>query len=478
VIDCAPGVLSTLMRLTVQFAAALLATLLTCSAGADDGVTAQRDAADNRYRELIAEGRNAEAVAAGLEVLTLAQQQHGEGSVELASPLTNLATAQLRNGDLRDAETNYQAAIALLEKHEGFLSMRLLNPLVGLGETYFRDEQYAAATGVYEKALHINHVNEGLYNPEQGTIRDGLTESYLGLQDLELANLHQDAQVYAKQRRLGVNSPEVVEALTKLGRWYERSRQPELARLAYQNAARLAAQADGENSPAQIERLLDIARNYRQQALLPTDPDSTDSFASLMAMSSMTLRKALDAVEQEQPPDPAQRAQVIVELGDLNLLWGKKNTASGHYQDAWKTLSAEPALEAQRDRYFAEPRRITGPIAPRIFPVPSRDAPAPLKKNLDPGFVVVRFDVDESGRAINPTVVEADPANLLEQWVTEATGKTLYRPRYVDAAPVVTTGLIVRHEFWYAPQKLEKKDAPPADKANQPLEQPKSGDGS
>ncbi len=89
------------MHLTVQLAAALLAGLVACGAGADDAITVQRNAADDRYRALIAEGRNAEAVTAGLDVLALTQQLHGEGSIELASPLTNLATAQLRNGDLR-----------------------------------------------------------------------------------------------------------------------------------------------------------------------------------------------------------------------------------------------------------------------------------------------------------------------------------------------------------------------------------------
>jgi tetratricopeptide (TPR) repeat protein len=466
------------MRLTVQLAAALLAGLFACSAGADDATLERRDVADERYRELMAEGRNAEAVAAGLTVVNLTEQLHGKGSVELVSPLTNLATAQLRNGDLRDAEISYQAAITLLEKHEGFLSIRLMNPLVGLGETYIRDEQYALATEAYEKALHINHVNEGLYNPDQATIRDGLTESYLGLQDLELANLHQDAQVYAKQRRLAANDPALVAAFTKLGGWYERSEQVELARLAYQNAARLVKQADSDNSAAQLDLLLKIADTYRQQAFLPPDPDSAHSPASLLAMSSMTLQNALDALEQKQPADPAQRARILVELGDLNLIWGKRNTASARYQDAWQALSTDPGLEAQRDQYFAEPKRIMGPIAPTIFPVPSRNAPMPPRKTLEPGFVVVRFDVDQSGRVIDPTVIEADPANLLEQFVAEATTKTLYRPRYVDAAPVVTTGLVLRHEFQYAPKKLKKKDAPPADEENQPLEQPTSGDSS
>lgn len=470
------------MRRSVQLAAVLLTSALGVSAGvgagADDAIQAQRAAANDRYRDLMAEGRNAEAVAAGLDVVVLTRQLHGEGSPELASPLTNLATSQLRNGDLRDAESSYQAAIDILVKHEGFLSMRLVNPLLGLGEAFVRDEQFALATETYERALHINHVNEGLYNPDQGTIRDGLTEGYLGLQDLEMANLHQDAQVFAKQRRLGANDPALVEAYTKLGRWYDRSRQPELARLAYQNAARLTESIEGEESPALVDLLLETARTYRDQALLPADPDSTQSPANLLALSGVTLKKALEAAKGADPPDPALVARVNVELGDLNLVWGKRTTAMARYLDAWQVLSANPELEDERNGYFAEPSRIFGPAAPGIYPAPSRNAPAPAGKNLEPGFVVVRFDVDTSGRVVAPTAIEADPANLLEKQVTNALAKSLYRPRFEDGAPVVAAGLISRHEFRYAPDKLRKKDETPAVEADQPLEQPTSGDGS
>jgi len=466
------------MRLTLQLAALLLAGMSSCGAGADDTLLEQKQTADERFRELMAEGRNADAELAAKEVLNITQQLHGERSVELARPYTNLATAQLRNGDLQDAEFNYQAAIALLEKHEGLLSIRLINPLVGLGETYIRNQEYRLATEVYEKALHINHVNEGLYNPDQVTIRDGLTEGYLGLQDLEQANLHQDAQVYAKQHRLGPDDPELIAAFTKLGQWYDRSNQPDLAQLAYRNAARLAeAKSDG-NSLMLIDLLLAVAKTYREQALLPPDPDSNQTAMGLLAMSSGTLRKALDVVEQQQPPDPAQRARIFVELGDLNLMMGKRKTASNYYKDAWDALSASADPEGQRSLYFAEPVRIMGPVAPAIFPVPSRRSPAPLNKDLQPGSVVVRFDVDEHGRVLNPTVIEAEPAGLLDKRVTEALEGNLYRPRYVDAAPVAATGLIYRHEFRYLPEKLEQKESPPADEKDRPLEQPLSGEGS
>lgn len=461
--------------------AALLLLLIASGAaseGQDNAVLAQqRAAAEERYQLLSAEGRNAEAAAAGLEVVVLTGQLHGADSLELASPLTNLATAQLRSGALRDAEANYQAAIALLEKRAGFLSARLIEPLTGLGEAYVRSEQYPLATQAYARALRVNHVNEGFYNLDQISIRDGLTEGYLGQLDLEKANFHQEAQIYVQQRKLGRDNPALVGPLTKLGRWYDRSNQTEAARLVYQGAARLVEAADGQNSPGMVEPLLAIAETYRQQALLPPDPESNQSPETLLPLSSMMLRKALGIVEQQSPPDPAERARILVKLGDLYLMWGKQNTASERYKEAWQILSADPALEVRRDEFFAKPARIMGPVPPAILPVPSRKAPPPDAKDLEQGFVVVRFDVDPLGRVSAATVIESDPANLLEERVQETARRTLFRPRFVDGAAVATTGLVLRHEFRYAPKQLEKKDKPPADDGDKPLQQPTSGSG-
>lgn len=445
-------------------------------ASPEDPVVA-RAAAEARYQRLMAEERHAEAVVAGLEVVDLARRLAGDNSLELATPLTNLATAQLRNGNLPEAEANYAAAIALLEKGAGFLSARLVNPLLGLGETAIRAGKYAQATQAYERALRVNHVNEGFYNLEQLRIRDGLTEGYLGLRDLEKANFHQEAELYVQQRKLGRDNPDLVPALTKLGQWYDRSGQAEQARLTYQSAARLVEKAAGEDSPGMVEPLLAIAETYRQQAMLPPDPDSSQSPETLLPLAGLMLRKALGIVERQSPPDAAQRGRILVRLGDLYLMWGKQNSAGDRYQEAWQALSGDPELEARRDEYFGRPVRIMGPSPPAIVPVPPRDAPPPDPATLEPGFVVVRFDVDPAGRVSNATVVESEPANLLEQRVQETARRTLYRPRFEAGAPVVTTGLVLRHEFRFARQKLEKENEPAVDEGDRPLPPPPAAPG-
>ncbi|MDJ0929037.1 MAG: tetratricopeptide repeat protein, partial [Gammaproteobacteria bacterium] len=94
-----------------------------------------RLAAHQRMLDLAEEERFDEAVGAAQQVVKLTEEEFGPDSLELASPIDNLATVQMLNGDLVDAEGNYQRSIALIERREGILSKRLINPYIGLGAT-------------------------------------------------------------------------------------------------------------------------------------------------------------------------------------------------------------------------------------------------------------------------------------------------------------------------------------------------------
>ena len=217
---------------------------------------------------------------------------------------------------------------------------RLITPLTGLAQTYMRAGQLVQATESYERALHVNHVNEGFYNLEQFPVRDGLTESYLGQKDLgqgEFPSGYRSCRSWNTGSARAV--PELLPALSKLGGWYERTGQMQSARLVHQDTARLIAASKGENDPALVEPLIAIASSYRLQALQAPGADPMQGPDTLLPMSSVMLRKALSIVDQQPEPDPLQRARVLVEFGDLYLIWGKRNSSAEAYTDAWRTLS-------------------------------------------------------------------------------------------------------------------------------------------
>jgi TonB family protein len=421
---------------------------------------------------LLEEDRPADAIPAAFEVLELTRELEGEDNAALVTPLTNLATAQLRAGDLLAAESNYNAAVSLVEKHAGVVSPRLITPLMGLGQTYMRAGQLVQATESYERALHVNHVNEGFYNLEQFPARDGLTESYLGQKDIEKANFHQESQLQIMVHRLGKESPELLPALSKLGDWYERTGQLQSARLVSQSTARLIAATSGENDPALVEPLIAIADSYRDQALQAPGPDPMQGPDTLLPMSSVILRKALSIVDQQPEPDPLQRARVLVEFGDLYLIWGKRNSSAEAYADAWQTLSGDEEYAGQRDQYFEHPVRLFWTAPPTVYPASARKLPA--SSRLEPGYVVVKFSVDATGRVSSAEVIESDPTGMIDKVALDAVRRSVYRPRHVAGEPVVTEGLSLRHNFAY--HRIESKAAPPPEPAEngKPLTQPDS----
>lgn len=421
-----------------------------------DAANAARQAARTRFLRLLSEGRNDEAARAGEELVALTRAQFGAGSIRLAAPLTNLGTAQLRAGQLPAAEASYKAAVELIEGREGILALRLVPPLTGLGETYTRAGQYADAAAAYERALRVNQVNEGLYNTDQIPLRDGLSESYLGLQDLEKANFHQEAQVQVTTRRIGSDSAALGPALVKLGRWYERSGQPERARFTYQKAARLIEAEQGGDSPALVDSLLAIGDTYRAQALLPADPNSSESSLGLLPLSSAMYRRALEILERQDPPDAARQGRAYVSLGDLYMLWGRRKTAELAYGRAWETL-ADPALGATRDEYFAAPVRLMGPEPPRLYPRSVATRPPRDQGTLLPGTVSVRYGVDALGKAVDVTLLESDPPGLVDDAVLAAVRGALFRPRYADGAAVPAAGIVYQHAFRYRESELKPK---------------------
>ncbi|MBL8223690.1 MAG: energy transducer TonB [Chromatiales bacterium] len=423
------------------------------------GTTDTRMAARSRFLRLMDDGSYAEAAVAGSELVELTRAEFGDGSIRLVTPLTNLGTARLRAGDLAGAEAGYQAAVDLVEDLEGILSRRLENPLLGLGETYMRSERYPQATAAYERALRVSQVNEGLYNLEQVPIRDGLSEGYLQQGDLEKANFHQEAQIDIASRRVGTDTASVTPALYKLGRWYARSGQPERARFAYQRAARMIEGEKGSTAPELVEALLAMGDTYREQALLPPDPNRPESPLSLLPMSSAMYRRALAVIDRQPEPDMALRGRAYASLGDLYMLWNRRTTALQAYGNAWTVLSAEDLLD-QRDAWFGRPERLMGTDPPTLYPRSVARDPAFDRRKLLPGFVLVRFAVEPTGRATDVAVIESDPPGLLDAVVADAVSGSLFRPRLAEGQPVRADGITYRHEFRYAETRLKPKAAP------------------
>ena len=70
-------------------------------------------------------------------------------------------------------------------------------------------------------------------------------------------------------------------------------------------------------------------------------------------------------------------------------------------------------------------------IVKRVTPVVSADVPRKAK-----GFVVVRFEIGESGRVDDVAVIESTPPGVFDDAATTAVRKWIYEPRKENGVAV------------------------------------------
>jgi tetratricopeptide (TPR) repeat protein len=455
-------------RVVAAAALVLLAGAMMAAVAADDPRLGQRDAAQQTFLRLMDEARYDEAIVIGGQILELSAAVFGTDSLELAQPLTNLGLAELRRNGLPAAENRFATAIALIERLEGVGSPRLVNPLIGLAETQHRLRQYALANLTYQRALTLSHAAEGFYNRMQLTILDGLAESYLGMDQLGRANRQQEVQLEIAQRNAreakdDASELQLFEAAMKLGRWYNRTGQYPEARGQFVYARRLNQDSATPDVNRGTDAILGEAMSYENEGALPA--------------ASAVLRRALERIEAEPERDPQLRAKVLVARGDLNIVARQPSSASRDYAEAWRELSADPALAGVRDGYFAQPLRIAGPELPRLVDEEGRRIEVRTRTGggFQPGRVLAGMTVGADGRPRDLRVLESEPPGLLDKQLRRTLEFSYFRPRLADGAPVDTPDQQFAHDFSYpraTPKTERPADAPAAGDTNTPLPNP------
>ena len=428
---------------------------------ADPDLTDTITAAYYRFSRLRDEDRNEEATAAALQVAELTQRQYGAGSIKLATPLINLAVMQSITGNLTAAEQNYQVAISIIEQHEGMLSSRLINPLRGLGHTYNRAGMHEKAIENFERALRLNHIELGFTNPEQFGIHDGLTEGYVGLREYEEANFYQEAQLEISQRKFGREDPKTVPAMYKLAEWYRRTGNLDNSTLTYRNADRILREHESETSINRTEALMGLASLYEQQGNRPA--------------ATSVLRKGLKVIDSHPEPDKLRRAGLYMALGDMYTRESRSEIAQVEYTSAWADLSSDENFLELRDEYFELPVRLSGGEFPNL----ARNTRGRTSTELRDGFVMIGYTVDSDGRAQDVKIIESEPPDIMEKPLQTTYRRSMYRPRYVDGAPVATENLLSRHDFRYAEEDRkedEDKGRLPPPKSGGRIERPGQAD--
>ena len=170
-------------------------------------------------------------------------------------------------------------------------------------------------------------MNNGLYNPDQIKIHESLTESYVGTKDVKNANHHQSFQVFISKKYYGINNSKVDESLNKLAKWYKRTGQIYSEREIHKELLDRQETRIGADMASLVETYKNLSFSHRREGI--------DLF-----QSTNPLKEALEAIDLMETPDLSLKFEVLLDLGDTYISYGRIMSAKKVYLECWKLINA------------------------------------------------------------------------------------------------------------------------------------------
>lgn len=332
---------------------------------------------------------------------------------------------------------------------------------------------HVEAIALLERAVHVNRVNHGLFSLQQVTALEMQIDSHLALEQWTEADGLQQYLFYVHSRAMDDSDPALIPALEAYAQWNieafrrrlgefpatrlidayhlysvalsivdqdpeltEQSREMMLERLAYiawlmaRTGAQDRRQAQYTNLRMVDDEWVDQVtdRRYRRY----NNPFLQGEYALEQIVAMRASRLA--AVEAQGVTDEARdraleaHTNAILDLADWYLLFERRNAAIDMYESAWATLQDEDDALQRRvfDRIVMLPRFETT-RQPSGDPVPTREmqatagsisgspvaaggaeqAAADVAETVP--YVIMEFDINQYGRAVNVDIVESWP---------------------------------------------------------------------
>jgi TonB family protein len=270
----------------------------------------------------------------------------------------------------------------------------------------------------------------GLQNEGQIEMLDRLSETYGELNDPIEAHKQQLEALQLVARNHEPSSPEALEAVYKYALWLREAHRYTEEREQYFRAERVIIDSHGENSLMLVRPLRERAISFRVQG-------------SAAPHGIGALRDALALVEAEANPDPLLLAQVLRDIGDWDVAFARTGTQGAEYVRSWNALGVVPnGADLRKSWYGGIEAVLSAPLSPRSL---TNDPDAPR------GHVLVRFDIDATGRSQNVTVVSSDPVGLKDEAVARHIRESRFRPNIADGRLVTTRGRALDVVFRYVP---------------------------
>lgn len=403
-------------------------------------------------------------------------------SVDTATDTSAGVSTDAERLDLVDpAVVQYEERVTELESSGGAFHLDLTEALVGLGSAYMSRGDYKSAEAAFRRALHNSRVNYGLYCVEQLPILEPLIEVNSITGDWEDLDQIYHYLHWVSKRIYGAKDHRMLPVIERIGRWHLRSYTsgadddafPHLAAAdqLFHEAIQIIEANYGENDPRLLNPLYGIVLTSYQVAsflsrggVVETSQRAGRSTAQVGRRQSLetarfredTILKAyikgkaamerIVAIHDASPDLPLESdALALVHLGDWYLLFNKWNSSQEAYSNAYELLTASGLPQDDIDGFFARPRSL--PAIP--FLEEEGAGEVKVSEPTNSPYVLVTFDVSESGKAKNIKIVESNPEDSisLRRKARNSVAAAKFRPRFVNGLPAEQTGVSLRMVF-------------------------------
>lgn len=379
--------------------------------------------------ELLEAGDIEAAEALREQLITLATEEFGAGSIELAEAYLLLAQVYRSGQNYLAAEESIVSAIDIYTAEDGPLSATLIDPYLELGDNYDEAGDYASAISAYGEARTIGRRIYGLLNQDQLVIIDQMAAAAEKLGEVEEARELQLEALTLIERTSDEFSLESIDARYKYATWLREHQRYEEERRFYYLIQRIIGRYYDDDP-------LMYARMMRERAASFRHEDNND------ATGIGGLRESLEMLGELPEPPTLLMAEILLEIGDWTVEFSRTGVTGTEYVQAWEMLGRVQDGNRLRREWFDELTVLEmGAISMRGL---STDPDDPL------GFVEIRFTVDQNGRARDIEVVDSRPPGLKDDAIVRLYREARFRPR-VEDGQLVSVRRGRRNEFRYLP---------------------------
>ena len=386
----------------------------------------------------LVEEENFEAAAGvGDRLLSLTREEFGAISPETADAHSVVAEAQAGNGDHEAAEQNYLLAIDIYGEIDGAFSENLVRPMVGLGDSYHDDGRFLNAVSAYNEARTVNRRVFGLLHASQISILDRMTRTYLAMNEYEQADAQQRAALTLVERRHEPYAAETLNAIYKYARWLRDRRRYTQERDQYGRAIRVIRDHFGEDSTELVKPLRETGNSFRKQG-------------AAVSQGINGLNAALELLEAQEQPEQRALAEVLRDIGDWETAFSRMGADGAAYRRAWQHMGNIEGGDELRSEWFGGIEYVLNE------PLSLRGLSSAL--DAEQGFVLAKFDLDETGRTANVEILESHPPGLKDEAVARHVRQSRFRPHMSDGAIILRRNLALRVIFRYAPSAIDGEE--------------------